>query len=166
MALNVDILERLFKTLHWRQAAQYIADNAGGGGGGYASLTGAGTSTTPGDLTQAGGFTINDTVSDGINLNSNGPGGAVSLSCIDPTAFGMSLQSAGGTSILDTSTSGITIEANGGAVNVVISGSSVVLNSAGVTVTTTHNVILSGLPTTNPGGTGRVWNNSGVLNIT
>lgn len=33
---------------------------AGGGGGGYASLTGPGQTTSPGNLTQAGGLTVND----------------------------------------------------------------------------------------------------------
>ena len=42
------------------------------GSGGYASLTGPGQSTTPGDLTQAGGFTVNDSVGDGITLNTAG----------------------------------------------------------------------------------------------
>ena len=37
-------------------------------GGGYASLTGPGQTTTPGDLTQAGGFDVNDNVGDGIAL--------------------------------------------------------------------------------------------------
>ncbi len=41
--------------------------------GGYKSLTGPGETATPGDLTQAGGFTVNDTVGDGIELYSNGP---------------------------------------------------------------------------------------------
>jgi hypothetical protein len=49
----------------------------GGGGGGYASLTGPGQTVTPGDLTQAGGFTVNDTAGDGINFTSTG--GAASL---------------------------------------------------------------------------------------
>src|SRR5665213_1428390 len=35
----------------------------------YDSLTGPGKTATPGDLTQAGGFTVNDTVGDGITLN-------------------------------------------------------------------------------------------------
>lgn len=42
----------------------------GGGGGGYKSLTGAGETTTPGDLTQAGGFTVDDVNGDGIMLTS------------------------------------------------------------------------------------------------
>lgn len=44
-------------------------------GAGYASLTGAGETVTPGDLTQAGGFTINDTAPDGIFLFSTGGSG-------------------------------------------------------------------------------------------
>ena len=46
-----------------------------GGGGGYDSLTGAGESATPGDLTQAGGFTVNEAGTTGINLNDSGSGG-------------------------------------------------------------------------------------------
>ena len=39
-------------------------------GGGYASLTGPGQTTTPGDLTQQGGFTIDDPVGHGITFQS------------------------------------------------------------------------------------------------
>ena len=38
--------------------------------GGYLSLTGPGQTTTPGDLTQAGGFTVNSTDVTGISLSS------------------------------------------------------------------------------------------------
>jgi hypothetical protein len=41
-----------------------------GGGAGYASLTGAGESETPGYLVQAGGLTVNDPNGDGINVQS------------------------------------------------------------------------------------------------
>lgn len=41
----------------------------------YTSLTGPGETVTPGDLTQAGGFTVNDNASAmGINLNDTGGG--------------------------------------------------------------------------------------------
>lgn len=45
--------------------------HAAGGGGLYASLTGPGQTVTPGNLTQAGGFTINDTLASGIYLSSS-----------------------------------------------------------------------------------------------
>lgn len=38
----------------------------------YASLTGPGETATPGDLTQAGGFTVNDVNGDGISFTSTG----------------------------------------------------------------------------------------------
>jgi hypothetical protein len=41
-----------------------------GSGGGYLSLTGPGRTATPGDLTQAGGFTVNAASTTGISLNS------------------------------------------------------------------------------------------------
>lgn len=44
-------------------------------GGGYASLTGAGQTTTPGDLTQAGGLTVDDSAGDGIDMTSSTGGG-------------------------------------------------------------------------------------------
>src|ERR1700733_11234639 len=56
----------------WTQA---VIDTGGGGGGVYASLTGAGETTTPGDLTQAGGFTVNEAGSTGIVLSDAGSGG-------------------------------------------------------------------------------------------
>lgn len=50
-----------------------ISVPTGGGGGGYASLTGPGQTTTPGMLIQAGGFQINDnTPGDGIFMNTTG----------------------------------------------------------------------------------------------
>jgi hypothetical protein len=49
-----------------------VTISASGSGGGYASLTGAGETTTPGDLTQAGGFTVDDNAGDGISLTSGG----------------------------------------------------------------------------------------------
>ena len=39
-------------------------------GGGYLSLTGPGETQTPGDLTQAGGFTVDDSVGHGITFQS------------------------------------------------------------------------------------------------
>lgn len=42
---------------------------ATGGGGGYASLTGPGQTVTPGDLTQAGGFTVNDPGTTGFHAS-------------------------------------------------------------------------------------------------
>lgn len=49
-----------------------------GGGAGYASLTGAGESETPGYLVQAGGLTVNDPNGDGINVQSTN--GSITLS--------------------------------------------------------------------------------------
>ena len=46
--------------------------DAGGGGGGYASLTGPGQTATPGDLVQLGGFEVFDTAGDGVQLESAG----------------------------------------------------------------------------------------------
>jgi hypothetical protein len=46
---------------------------SGGGGGVYASLTGPGETTSPGSLTQHGGFFVTDSTGTGITLASNGP---------------------------------------------------------------------------------------------
>jgi hypothetical protein len=59
--------------------------SAPGSGGGvpYASLTGPGFTTTPGDLTQAGGFTVNGASGDAVDLTAGNilllQGGATSL---------------------------------------------------------------------------------------
>ena len=53
-------------------------------GGAYASLTGPGETATPGDLVQAGGFTVNDTAPDGIFFFSfGGIGGQVQIAAAD-----------------------------------------------------------------------------------
>lgn len=44
-------------------------------GGGYKSLTGPGETATPGDLIQAGGFKVDDSVGDSVQLTSSGTGG-------------------------------------------------------------------------------------------
>jgi hypothetical protein len=46
--------------------------DTGGGSGGYASLTGPGQTATPGDLTQEGGFFVDDSAGHGVSLISNG----------------------------------------------------------------------------------------------
>jgi hypothetical protein len=48
-------------------------------GGSYASLTGAGETETPGDLTQTGGLTVNDTEAHGINMTSYTEDGSIEL---------------------------------------------------------------------------------------
>lgn len=59
--------------------------NGGGGGGGggggvaYPSLLGQGQLSSPGDLTQTGGFTVYDTEGDGITLESLEPAGNINL---------------------------------------------------------------------------------------
>lgn len=47
-----------------------VSQSGGGGVTYYASLTGEGEVSTPGDLTQAGGFTVTDSAGDGITLQS------------------------------------------------------------------------------------------------
>lgn len=63
--------------------------------GGYASLTGAGQTSSPGDLTQVGGFTVADVEGDGITLLS---------------------EQAGSVSLTTTGSGGITLDCEGGEV--------------------------------------------------
>lgn len=101
-----------------------VTISSSGGSGGYASLTGTGETTTPGDLTQAGGFDVEDTTGDGITLNSymsgaigiginrgGSSGGAFTVDnnggdptiFLDDTALGLSVGSGGTTVTLSTS---------------------------------------------------------------
>lgn len=62
---------------------------ATGGGGGIASMSGAGVDTSPGLITQAGGFNVNDTEYDGISLETNEAASlAGSSTSIGTTALG------------------------------------------------------------------------------
>lgn len=111
---NVTIAFR--KIENWAQSLPPIP--AGGGGGGYASLTGPGQTTTPGDLTQAGGLTVNtdsttsmgiqlnDTSSHGAYLNSYGSGGA---GIFDHGGIGINIDVGGVGNITITPGGGMTI---------------------------------------------------------
>jgi hypothetical protein len=70
--------------------------------GGYASLTGAGTTATPGDLVQAGGFTVDEAGATGVVVNDSGTGG------IDLNESGTL-----GINLTDTGTGGIGVVENG-----------------------------------------------------
>lgn len=111
----------------WTVAAQVT-----GGGGGYASLTGAGQSTTPGDLVQAGDFTINGTnnvfeLTPGLIETIGNAGSSIVLTTSNSTG-GVTVQSASGQIVVKT-----------------ISGGSIQLTIAG----TSGSIALS---TANPGG--------------
>lgn len=75
-----------------------------GGGGGYDSLTGAGESASPGDLTQAGGFQV---------ISPSGTSLGVALS--DDSSSGIALveTSTGGILIIDEGSGGVTVESSG-----------------------------------------------------
>lgn len=72
---------------------------------GYASLTGPGQTVTPGDLTQAGGFTVNSTTS--IQLNDNGGGISINEAA---NSISMSMGSNGSSSNVTIYTTGASSE--------------------------------------------------------
>jgi hypothetical protein len=77
----------------WTQA---VIDTGGGGGGVYASLTGAGETVTPGDLTQAGGLDVNDTAgTTGINLVGTSTAGAITIE--NSSSAGITIETTGAT---------------------------------------------------------------------
>lgn len=120
------------------------------------------------------GINLNDTGFQGINIQSGGGGVvfgqgdyAVQLGSFN----GIELQAEGG----------IFGQAHGGNIELLTDNCEVLLDAStgqvylkaqsegGVKIDVTHVVPLLqiiGLPTTNPGGSGLVWNNGGVLNIT
>ena len=82
----------------------------------YASLTGAGQTATPGDLTQAGGLTVNESGATGINLNDSGSGG---INAIESGTAPIILEvsnpaNSAGMYLADLGTGGVNIQANGG----------------------------------------------------
>jgi hypothetical protein len=87
----------------WTVAAQVT----GGGGGGYASLTGDGQTDTPGELDQAGRFTITDL---GMTADFGGAVGPLSPSIIfnTPALFDVTAQG------MNVTTSGVTVDAGTG----------------------------------------------------
>ena len=72
--------------------------------GGYASLTGAGETTTPGLLTQDGGFGVNDTHADG----------GFGVITTDPAGISLTSQHNGPVAILSELTGGVSIGVGGG----------------------------------------------------
>jgi hypothetical protein len=110
----------------WTEAVQDIG--GGGGGGGPVSLSGAGETTTPGDLVQAGGFTVNDSAGHGITLDSAtgvitieapGPGVGVGIEA-NGAGSGIVLTTTGANSFMiigDQPSTGV-IDMGGGGVNV------------------------------------------------
>ena len=143
---------------------------ATGGGGGYASLTGPGFTTTPGDLTQAGGFTVNAGTSMGIALNSTtGITGTATngISFTGQGSFGVQITSGvsgsgstGGMTLTDYSNTGISINAAGpsvsgsGRLDLLSQHSTVrIVGNAGVTVASQLGngiTIAAGIGTTAP----------------
>ena len=97
------------------------------GGAGYASLTGAGETVTPGDLVQAGGFKVNDSAGDNIDLNS---AGSISIAA---SGGGMNIFNGGGigTDIHDSGGSGIDIRDTSGGCSIQLATTTINLNSPG-----------------------------------
>jgi hypothetical protein len=138
---------------------------ASGSGGGPVSLSGAGETTTPGLLTQAGGFDVTEPGSDGITLTTTGAsaiqlvtqhaGNIVLL--VDNNVGGvngvLTIENftAGGITIRDANNGGITID-QGPLGNAI----------------TLHNgeIILTGLPLTSTGTPNSLFKSGGVVHIT
>lgn len=118
-------------------------------GGGYASLTGPGETTSPGALTQIGDFIVLSTTE----------------------TSGLEVTDAGGVQLIDDGTVGIGIsELSSGPISIVADGGGPILitglGAGNITITiNTGNLIFQSLPTSDPGVSGAVWNNGGVLNV-
>jgi hypothetical protein len=123
----------------WTVAVQ----TTGGGGAGYASLTGPGETTTPGDLTQLGGLRVTDTGAGGVEVFTDGP---LQLTCNNGTPLLIENSGTGGIKIYepgggalqilaDTNAGTIQVEANkaggGNVVNVQSVGSGSAVGIAG-----------------------------------
>ena len=110
--------------------------------GGYLSLTGAGETATPGDLTQAGGFTVNDSAGDGISLTSagtitlttNSEGGLTIATSVGT----VEINTSGGFTVNDLFGVGITLT-GGGQMRLASADCAITLNNDGGT-----NIILDG----------------------
>jgi hypothetical protein len=128
------------------------------------------------------GMDFEDDSGNGLNLQSTT---VVSINSTDPSIDGIELQAAGGASAVslnmgdagfqvdDYTHGGIKLqEEAGGTAGIVLRDlgtGGVELDSAGggpISLVNTGHLVITGLPTSNPGGSGVVWNNSGVLSIT
>jgi hypothetical protein len=131
-------------------------------GGGWPSVNGSGAGNLAAHITNTGdttGYTLNDGGTGGITLETTGTGGSTGVYLSGGAA-------AAGITITDASTNGVAITATGASG---IGGPILLNNSAGngsMTLETngTGGLIITGLPTSNPGG-GKVWLQGGLLTI-
>lgn len=123
-----------------------------GGGGGYASLTGAGESTSPGILDQAGGLSVNDSEGDGISLLTNAQ---------------VVIGSGNGTAITDNSANQIALEQEGdGGIGITSSGAGVLAISSQGGVNVEDASAGVGVQFNESGDGGITFGNSGAGGIT
>lgn len=124
--------------------------------GAYASLTGPGETTTPGDLTQLGAFGVQTEPGDNRTIISDGAGNGI---VIQSTAGGQIqiLGSGGGSVTIQSDADGnissaevLTVEGDIGIIFVTQPGGFYEFQN---------------LPTSDPGISGAIWNNGGVMNI-
>lgn len=92
-----------------------VGPGGGSVGGGYASLTGAGETSTPGDLKQIGGFVVDDSQGHGISLGAAGAGGTVAV--LTPASITLTSQNNNvlldADALLGLTGTDVTIQANG-----------------------------------------------------
>lgn len=82
--------------------------DAGGGGGGYASLTGPGQTAAPGELVQDGDFVVTSDGTDGIQLQTTG--GSVFIASKDGVVIETETTDTAGITINEKGTGPVTIE--------------------------------------------------------
>jgi len=101
---------------------EYDWTTPGGGGGGYASLTGPGETASPGLLTQSGGFSVQDPNGNGIVLTTSGSFTANTHNFYvnDAGAFGVDITSSN--YALITANNAVDITSNNSSVNITASG--------------------------------------------
>ncbi len=124
----------------------------------YKSLTGPGVNATPGALTQAGGFFVNDTAGDGITINETG-GATILIESTSGISLG-NLSGSFGLNIVDNTASGMTLTQNSsGGINLVGHG----LGGIHLTESTAGHIALTANGT---GGVSLTDNGTGGIGIT
>ncbi len=117
------------------------------GGGGYASLTGAGQTVTPGDLAQAGGFSVVAPVGDTVGISLVDNSGVAGVLLEAANGGGMQINNSGGGGMIVNSDGGIIVNETGG---------------GGIDFSTGGGITLAG----NAGGVGLIASSSGTIQLT
>ena len=124
-------------------------------GSGYKSLTGAGETATPGDLTQEGGLDVEAPAGSSVGFTVNNAA---------PAGIHITDDSTGGLYLLSKGANPLYLQAESPSYAVLI-GPTVTIDGETYTSLTSVEILMPNLPTSDPHNAGQLWNNGGVLSV-